>query len=782
MSEGTNVYQENLEADSEFANLNSYFARRGCKSAALIPVMDGATLSHVIALGSREKTPISPLQIQPLSTAAEVIGSTLERIRLEENLGQRDRELTTLDAIGKTTSNESDLVGLLARLHNELKTAIGEDVGFAVALNRPENDTLEIPYYIDENQVECKPYSPTNDLFSTIIKKGEATLLREASTMGFRTINSPDLSLTTQSFLGVPLIHADQVIGAMTLLDFRSTNRFTQSDLDLLLTIAPQTSTNIRNVELLTAQREALNAYDQERFLLNSLLDHTPDRVEFKNVEGQIIRTSQAASDLPDRAVDLTSGDQTSINTDLDLITSGTSVIGSVDKYVTPEGDERWELVSKIPLLDADGTVNGLLNIGRDITDLKRTEQLAERRANQLLTASEIARDTSSGSQNVEELLSRLVDLVRSRFGFYHASIFLLDALGQYAVLKESTGEAGESLKQKGHKLAVGSPSIIGQTSLLGEPVVVNDVTLEKNYYPNPMLPDTKSEMGIPLVNSGQVIGALDVQSDKLNAFSPEDVRILQVLSDQLAVAIQNAELFTKTESSLSRHRLLHQITAIAGKSSTIEDSVRSAVDTLHLNMTKDQITYWVPTQGGKLIVKAYAGLPKIEIASTVLNMGERAVGLVAQEKRTLRLSELSEDPTKLPVNLESKSILAVPVTYQDRLMGVLNVENTEVAAYDETDQEIITTLSNNLASIFANIQLVDQVRLQVERQRQLYDITSKIRRSVDIETIMQTSVAEICNALNIKHASIEITGGATDGNGSHTPTKAVAAEKENEQ
>ncbi len=783
LAEGINIYIENLEGESEFANLNSYFSRRGCKSSALIPVMEGTELSHIIALGSRDRIAIAPMQIQPLTTAGEVIGSALERIRLEETLEQRAKELSTLGAISKTTSNEADLPGLLSRLHNELKAALGSDVGFALALHRPDLEKVEIPYYIDEKEIECEPYTITNDLFSTIINKGEPILLSETSILGFRTIDSPNLTLTTQSFLGVPLKLADEVIGAMALLDSQHPNRFTLSDQDLLVTIAPQASTNIRNVELLTSQTEALKAYDQERFLLNSLLDHTPDRVEFKNTEGQTIRASQASANPAEHLQPATES-QSAVegefvrDEDQEMMESGTSIIGDVEKFIAPDGNERWELVSKIPLRDDAGNINGLLKIGRDITDLKSTEQLAERRASQLLTASEIARDTSSGSQNINELLRRLVDLVRSRFGFYHSSIFLLDPLGQFAVLKESTGEAGEALKQKGHKLAVGSQSIIGQTTLLGEPVVVNDVTAAENYYPNPMLPETKSELGIPLINSGQVIGALDVQSIKRDAFSSEDVRILQVLSDQLAVAIQNSELFTKTESSLSRHRLLHQITSIASKTSTVDDAIRAAVETLHMTMAQDQITYWLPLSSGKLIVKAYAGLPRIEIASTILNLGERTVGLVAEEKRPIRLNEPAEDPAKLPVNLETKSLLTVPVIYQDKVMGVLNVENMEVAAYDETDQEILTTLANNLASIFANIQLVDQVRSQVERQRQLYDITSKIRRSVDIETIMQTSVAEICGALNIKRASIEITGGVEKGNGSHLAT----TEKEKEQ
>ena len=769
LSEGSPIFIENLDAESEFAGLNSYFSRRGCKSAALIPVMEGGILSHVIALGSREKNHISAPQIQPMLPVAESIASTLEKLKLESELQKRERALSTLDALGKETSSEPDLNNFALRLHDLLNKAMSGSIGMTLATLRSEDGMLDVLYYSDPDLVTIGPYLPSNDLLSQIITSGEPLQVDEVSTLGLRTVNAGSLSLTTQSFLGVPLKVGDQVIGVLALLDHQNPRRFREADLHLLTTIAPQIAGNLQNAKLLSGQIKALEAYDQEHFLFNSLLDHTPDRIEFMNRNGVITRNSQASlnflSEINPNIVSDSSATDSAVSSaaDLALMESGESVLGEIEKHTHADGNETWELVSKTPLRDSDGNITGLLIIGRDITDLKIVQQLAEHRANQLLTASEIARDTSSGSQDIDELLKRMVQLVRERFGFYHASIFLLDPLGQFAVLKESTGEAGEVMKQRGHKLAVGSQSIIGQTTLSGQPVIVNDVSREANYFPNPLLPETRSELGIPLINTGQVIGALDVQSVNLNAFSDDDVRILQVMGDQLAVAIQNAELFTRTESSLNRHRLLHQITAAAGKSSTIDDAIRSAVETLHLTMSKDQITFWTPMKNATLVVKAYAGLPSLDLAATVLNIGERAVGMAALEKRILRVLEPSAGGENQPVNPESQSIVCVPVIYQDRLMGVINVENIEPAAYDETDQEIITTLANNLASIIANIELVDQVRSQVDRQQQLYEITSKIRRSVDVETILQTSVSEIANVLNLKHASIEITAGQSN-------------------
>ena len=145
-----------------------------------------------------------------------------------------------------------------------------------------------------------------------------------------------------------------------------------------------------------------------------------------------------------------------------------------------------------------------------------------------------------------------MVSLLCERFNYYHASIFLLDETNTYAVVRESVGEAGRDMKQRGHKLAVGSKSIIGTATATGKPVIVNDVTQSPTYYPNPLLPDTHSEMGLPLKLADRIIGAVDLQSSKVNAFTPDDVGVLQILADQIAVAIDNARSYEIAQKAVA--------------------------------------------------------------------------------------------------------------------------------------------------------------------------------------------------------------------------------------
>jgi len=191
-------------------------------------------------------------------------------------------------------------------------------------------------------------------------------------------------------------------------------------------------------------------------------------------------------------------------------------------------------------------------------------EQRVAERTGQLQAAADISRATAS-VRNLDDLLRLSLELIRERFGYYHASIFLLDSARQYAVLRESTGPVGAQLKARGHRLAVGSQSLIGWITANRKPRVALDVAEDPFHFKNPLLPDTRSELAIPLVVGNQLLGALDVQSRDANAFGAGDRQVLQTLADQLSVAIENAELFQRTQSSLEEMRGLYQ--RVAGNS-----------------------------------------------------------------------------------------------------------------------------------------------------------------------------------------------------------------------
>jgi HAMP domain-containing protein len=208
----------------------------------------------------------------------------------------------------------------------------------------------------------------------------------------------------------------------------------------------------------------------------------------------------------------------------------------------------------------------------------ERTQDLEEanaqiiRRALQLQTSAEVARAASSILE-VDQLLDQVVNLIRERFGFYHVQVFLLDAAGEYAVLRASTGEVGRQLLGRHHRLGVGSQSLIGYVTANRIPHVAMDVADDPFHRYNPLLPETRAELGIPLMVGERLIGVLDVQSTDVNAFGTEDIALFESLAAQIAVALDNARLFQESQRLARRERQINELTA----------KIRGSVDTEHI-------------------------------------------------------------------------------------------------------------------------------------------------------------------------------------------------------
>ena len=380
----------------------------------------------------------------------------------------------------------------------------------------------------------------------------------------------------------------------------------------------------------------------------------------------------------------------------------------------------------------------------------------SQRKAIQIETAAEIARDIS-GSLNLDELLIKAVNFIRERFNFYHASIFLHDIPGEFAMVREATGEAGTQMKRAGYKIGVGSKSIVGFVSGQGEPLVVNDTARDATYYANPLLPDTRAEAAIPLKVGDRILGVLDIQSTTPYSFSEDNLRSLQILADQLAVAVVNTELFAETQEHLSQHRLLHHITTTAASGSTLEEALESAVNGLQVTLGGDRVAILLADREKKnLEIKASMGYSE-DISRTQIVFGSGITGWVAEHRRTLSVRDVNLDPRYIQASSNTRSELAIPLIYRNELLGVLNVESEQVDAYTENDEEMLGTLGGSLAAIIANARLLEQIRVQAERERLINEVAGKIRRSTDIESILMTTASEITRITGSRYARINI-------------------------
>ncbi len=229
-------------------------------------------------------------------------------------------------------------------------------------------------------------------------------------------------------------------------------------------------------------------------------------------------------------------------------------------------------------------------NLSRDRENLERQTRTLQRRVAQIRTTMDLQQVVNT-ILDPAELLNEAVNLIRDRFDLYYVGAFLLDERGEYAELRAGTGEAGRRMLAEGHRLAVGETSMIGWCVLHRRARIALDVGEEAVRFANPHLPLTRSELALPLISRGEVLGALTIQSTKERAFDEDDLLVLQGLANTLATALQNARLFQTTQEALEEARTLQrQYLAEAWSTLPLEqftvvdqDDTAADEDTLHV-------------------------------------------------------------------------------------------------------------------------------------------------------------------------------------------------------
>jgi GAF domain-containing protein len=246
------------------------------------------------------------------------------------------------------------------------------------------------------------------------------------------------------------------------------------------------------------------------------------------------------------------------------------------------------------------------------------------------------------------------------------------------------------------------------------------------------------------------------VQSTKSNAFHTEDINVLQVLADQLAVAMENAKLFAETQDLLGKHRLLREIILSASSSSDLENALANVTNGLFAAGISDQVVVWLVNEDQTLLARAASGVDSAQRIGDIVQVGEGMIGKAAHETRILRLDD-QDDPAE-----KMRAELCIPILFGTELLGVLDLLSLKPAAFDANDEEILGALGSNLGGVITNIRMVSRIRQQVIREHQLFEAANNIRRSIDLETILETSTREICKVVGARRARVVISAGKT--------------------
>ncbi len=343
-----------------------------------------------------------------------------------------------------------------------------------------------------------------------------------------------------------------------------------------------------------------------------------------------------------------------------------------------------------------------------------------------LAAVAEVAHATTS-VLDPAVLLPQVVELVRDRFGLYYVGLFLVDEERRFATLEAGTGAAGREMLAQNHRLEVGGESMIGQCVASGEPGVQLDVATALIRFDNPLLPETRSELALPLRARERVIGALTVQSEQANAFDETAVALLQTMADQVAVAIDNARLFAESRAALSELQAIQQRYTVRG--------------------WREYLT---------------AGTGD---AGITLGAGRLDEGTIAAEVRTA----LAKGATTVipapplgrdPVGRQGHTALVLPIMLRERAIGVLGVHDDAERDWSEADLVLAEAVVERLAIAAENLRLLDDTQRRAARERLTAQIGEQVREAPGLREIMHTAAEALGRELGASEVVLRLGTG----------------------
>lgn len=334
-------------------------------------------------------------------------------------------------------------------------------------------------------------------------------------------------------------------------------------------------------------------------------------------------------------------------------------------------------------------------------SELEAISKYSEARANQLQAVAHVSRVTSQ-IQNIEELLPRVSEVISKEFGFYHVGVFLVDTRREFAVLTASNSEGGKRMLGKNHKLRIGQTGIVGYVANTGRARIALDTGSDSVYFNNPDLPDTHSEMALPIKLGNETVGVLDIQSSKSNAFKGEDVEVLTIVAEQVSIAIYNARQFEEAQKAVAQaEEIYRQYLRREWKSSEQSD---------------------VP---------------------------------IGYRYQVTGVEALREIPEEMIQTLPSQ--IAVPIKLRGEIIGLLKATGNEAYEWDQDELDIAEAVAERVALAIENARLLNDSQTQAAKEHTIGAIASKISSSTDRESILRVTVEELGKIMGAKEVFFEL-------------------------
>jgi PAS domain S-box-containing protein len=724
----------------------------------------------------------SPSEIALVEAVSEQVALALENAQHFAETQRAATQMQVLNELGQALAASLSVNEVLEESYQGASRLL-DTSNFYIALYDEEKNQVSVPLNITQSATDSQVVvMPADQGITGYIVQNRTSVLIEENIRGWQKEKGIEpVGDPARSWLGVPILIGERVLGVMAAQSFTTTHVYDERDRDLLTAIASQTAIALQNAYLFeeTQRRvqELGTLFDASQHLSSALLqaEEIAEIVVRQFVE--VMNVPEASLSLVDEEgmmhvlADFYTENGDSLTMDgadsfrLANYPTTTRVMETLQPLVIHASDidadpaemaymeEHGALTLVIIPLAAKGQAIGVIEL--EIFDEERhftQDQLnlavtlanqsavaldnahlfeeTQRRATQFAAAAEVARDATS-ILDVDQLLDETVHLISDQFKFYHAGVFLLDeghgGAEEYAVLCAASSEGGRRMLERGHKLPVGRVGIVGNVAATGQPRIALDVGEDAWHFVNPDLPNTRSEMGLPLKVRERVIGVLDVQSTQVAAFSDEDVAVLQTLADQLAGAIVNARLFQEVRTEATRRALINEVQEAAAKSLDPDELLHRAGEVISRRLERASALFsWDPRERSLRPIAVHDRQGEDVILSEETRITRKVNPLlfsdIVDERHTsvvdLRISRYDQSTTTLAEQIGIQTGIFVPLTVRDQLLGVLAVAQPDGHAPEGMD--FVEIIGANLSVALENARLYQEA---VETAEQLQEM-----------------------------------------------------------
>lgn len=369
---------------------------------------------------------------------------------------------------------------------------------------------------------------------------------------------------------------------------------------------------------------------------------------------------------------------------------------------------EVEEQASQQELTEENNGLNQKLTQNRDEVNVLQGQLLSK--TAKIQATADISQGLMSNLQEgLGNFLNHATRIISEKLGYYHVGIFLMDDANEFAVLRGTNSKGGQQMLARRHKLKIGSTGIVGYVAQSGRPRIALDAGVDAVFFNNPYLPETRSEISLPLKISNKVIGVLDVQSTQPSAFTEEDISILMTIANQIAAILQ------------------------ADEDSSVFDSSKRG--------SKSAYSYRSKRLG-------YSFKPDGSVVANNNSTLEPA----------LTRAVVAGEVVVLPQSVMGKpSILAVPVKYREQVIGIIHIEADGNRRWTEGEVSLVQAISDRAALALENARLFEDATRRAEQEESISRITSQISASTDFDRIMQTTIQELGLALGATRSYIQL-------------------------